>query len=164
MQRQGVAMKTRLYSFSLTALLSAYLLAGGGASCSPKQESHSEKPMSETQNATPNATQMKIEEIKAGTGATPAKGDTVIVHYTGWLTNGEKFDSSKDRNEPFSFTLGVGQVIKGWDEGFAGMKEGGQRKLTIPPEMGYGQRNVGPIPANSTLIFEVELIRVEKAK
>ncbi|MGE3725469.1 MAG: FKBP-type peptidyl-prolyl cis-trans isomerase [Candidatus Sericytochromatia bacterium] len=116
--------------------------------------------MSETQNAT----QMKIEEIKAGTGATPAKGDTVIVHYTGWLTNGEKFDSSKDRNEPFSFTLGVGQVIKGWDEGFAGMKEGGQRKLTIPPEMGYGQRNVGPIPANSTLIFEVELIRVEKAK
>lgn len=153
-------MKTRLYSVSLTALLSAYLLAGGGASCSPKQESHSEKPMSETQNAT----QMKIEEIKAGTGATPAKGDTVIVHYTGWLTNGEKFDSSKDRNEPFSFTLGVGQVIKGWDEGFAGMKEGGQRKLTIPPEMGYGQRNVGPIPANSTLIFEVELIRVEKAK
>ncbi len=107
---------------------------------------------------------MKIEEIKAGTGATPAKGDTVIVHYTGWLTNGEKFDSSKDRNQPFSFTLGVGQVIKGWDEGFAGMKEGGQRKLTIPPEMGYGQRNVGPIPANSTLIFEVELIRVEKAK
>ncbi|MBT9547797.1 MAG: FKBP-type peptidyl-prolyl cis-trans isomerase [Candidatus Sericytochromatia bacterium] len=157
-------MKTRLYSFSLTALLSAYLLAGGGASCSLKQESHSEKPMSETQNATPNATQMKIEEIKVGTGATPAKGDTVIVHYTGWLTNGDKFDSSKDRNEPFSFTLGVGQVIKGWDEGFAGMKEGGQRKLTIPPEMGYGQRNVGPIPANSTLIFEVELIRVEKAK
>lgn len=154
-------MKTRLYSFSLTALLSAYLLAGGGASCSPKQEaSQSEKPMSETQNAS----SMKIEEIKAGTGATPAKGDTVVVHYTGWLTNGQKFDSSKDRNEPFSFTLGVGQVIKGWDEGFAGMKEGGQRKLTIPPEMGYGQRNVGPIPANSTLIFEVELIRVEKAK
>jgi len=100
---------------------------------------------------------LKIEDIKVGTGATAEKFDTVDVHYTGWLTDGKKFDSSKDRGQPFSFLLGGGQVIKGWDEGVQGMKVGGVRKLTIPPELGYGAKNVGNglIPPNSTLVFEV---------
>ena len=101
-------------------------------------------------------------DIKEGLG-TPAKaGDHVKVHYTGWLTNGKKFDSSVDRGEPFTFNLGGGQVIKGWDEGVAGMKVGGKRQLRIPPALGYGDRGAGGvIPANATLIFDVELLGVK---
>jgi FKBP-type peptidyl-prolyl cis-trans isomerase FkpA len=100
-----------------------------------------------------------IEEITVGTGAEAAAGQTVTVHYTGWLTNGTKFDSSKDRNDPFVFPLGAGHVIKGWDEGVQGMKTGGTRKLTIPPALGYGARGAGGvIPPNATLVFEVELL------
>ena len=103
-----------------------------------------------------------IEDTVVGEGAEAVKGKHVSVHYTGTLTNGSKFDSSLDRNRPFSFVLGGGQVIKGWDEGFAGMRIGGKRRLTIPPEMGYGARGFPPvIPANSTLIFEVELLDVK---
>lgn len=103
-----------------------------------------------------------IEDLVVGNGAEAVKGKYIVVHYTGWLTDGTKFDSSLDRNQPFGVTLGVGQVIRGWDEGFNGMKVGGKRKLTIPPEMGYGARAVGGvIPANSTLIFEVELLDVQ---
>ena len=103
---------------------------------------------------------LQIEEIKVGDGAEAKAGQRVSVHYTGWLTNGKKFDSSKDRGRPFEFVLGAGQVIKGWDQGVAGMKIGGARKLTIPPELGYGAQNVGGglIPPNSTLLFEVELL------
>ena len=108
-----------------------------------------------------DAQQLKVEDIKVGTGAVAAAGKTVTAHYTGTLTDGSKFDSSKDRGRPFSFKLGAGQVIRGWDEGIAGMKEGGVRKLTIPPHMGYGERAAGRIPPNSTLLFEVELIKVE---
>ena len=106
-------------------------------------------------------TELKIEETKVGTGAEAVTGNSVMVHYTGWLTNGTKFDSSKDRKEPFSFQLGAGQVIKGWDQGVAGMKVGGIRKLTIPASLGYGARGAGDvIPPNATLVFEVELLGV----
>jgi len=99
------------------------------------------------------------EEITVGAGAEAARGLRVTVHYTGWLTDGTKFDSSKDRDDPFEFHLGQGQVIAGWDEGVAGMKVGGTRKLTIPPQLGYGARGAGRvIPPNATLVFEVELL------
>lgn len=105
---------------------------------------------------------LKIEDIKVGSGAAAKSGDTVTVHYTGTLTNGKKFDSSKDHGQPFTFHLGAGEVIKGWDQGVAGMKVGGVRKLTIPPDLAYGNRDVGGglIPANSTLLFEVELLKI----
>src|SRR5512139_2614777 len=102
---------------------------------------------------------LKFEDTTVGQGAVATKGLTVSVHYTGWLENGTKFDSSKDRNEPFEFKLGAGQVIRGWDEGVAGMKVGGVRRLTIPPQLGYGDRGAGGvIPPKATLIFEVQLL------
>jgi FKBP-type peptidyl-prolyl cis-trans isomerase FkpA len=107
------------------------------------------------------ASGLKYEDLKEGTGPAAVAGQTVSVHYTGWLTDGKKFDSSKDRNEPFPFPLGAGRVIKGWDEGVAGMKVGGKRKLTIPPGLGYGPRGAGGvIPPNATLVFEVELLKI----
>jgi FKBP-type peptidyl-prolyl cis-trans isomerase FkpA len=108
-----------------------------------------------------SAPEIKIESIKAGTGRTPEKGEAVTVHYTGWFTDGRKFDSSVDRNEPFVFVLGAGQVIAGWDLGVARMKIGDKVKLTLPPELAYGRRGYpGAIPPDSTLLFEVELLAI----
>ena len=108
---------------------------------------------------------MQVKDTTVGSGTEATSGKSVTVHYTGWLSEnggrGRKFDSSKDRGEPFQFGLGQGQVIKGWDQGVQGMKVGGTRELTIPPEMGYGARGAGGvIPPNATLIFEVELLKV----
>jgi FKBP-type peptidyl-prolyl cis-trans isomerase FkpA len=104
---------------------------------------------------------LKIEEVQEGDGSPAKAGDKVRVHYTGWLTDGTKFDSSLDRNQPFDFDLGAGRVIRGWDEGVAGLKPGGKRKLTIPPQLGYGAAGAGGvIPPNATLVFEVELVEI----
>lgn len=106
--------------------------------------------------------ELKIEDIVVGTGPEAVSGKKVTVHYTGTLTDGAKFDSSVDRGTPFTFNLGAGEVIKGWDQGVAGMKVGGKRKLTIPPSLGYGETGAeDAIPSNATLIFEVELLKVE---
>ena len=104
---------------------------------------------------------LKYEDLKEGTGEAAKKGDTVEVHYTGWLARGKKFDSSLDRKEPFKFKLGAGMVFKGWDEGVAGMKTGGKRKLTIPPELGYGRGAGRVIPPDATLVFQVELLKIK---
>ncbi len=104
---------------------------------------------------------LQYVDLLVGEGAPAQAGQTVIVHYTGWLENGKKFDSSVDRGQPFSFPLGAGRVIKGWDEGVQGMKVGGKRKLTIPSNLGYGPRGAGGIiPPNATLIFDVELLGI----
>ena len=104
---------------------------------------------------------LKYVDLTVGTGREAAAGNHVSVHYTGWLTNGTKFDSSVDRRDPFSFPIGAGKVIRGWDEGVAGMKVGGKRKLTIPPQLGYGARGAGGvIPPNTTLVFDVEQLQV----
>ncbi|MCI3204693.1 MULTISPECIES: FKBP-type peptidyl-prolyl cis-trans isomerase [Pandoraea] len=104
---------------------------------------------------------LQYEDLQVGDGAEAVAGKSVSVHYTGWLTDGKKFDSSKDRNQPFDFVLGGGMVIRGWDEGVQGMKVGGKRKLIIPAELGYGARGAGGvIPPNATLVFEVDLLDV----
>jgi peptidylprolyl isomerase len=126
----------------------------------PGAEKKSESKMTKTPSG------LQYEDTKVGTGASPQKGQTAVVHYTGWLwengAKGKKFDSSVDRGTPFSFPVGMGRVIKGWDEGVATMKVGGQRVLLIPPDLGYGSRGAGgAIPPNATLIFEVELIEVK---
>ncbi len=122
-----------------------------------------ESPTKVTGNPTSTSSGLQYWNIVTGTGATATAGKMVKVHYTGWLTTGKKFDSSVDRGQPFAFSLGAGQVIKGWDEGVQGMKVGGKRQLRIPPALGYGDRGAGGvIPPNATLIFDVELIDVGK--
>jgi len=138
-----------------------------GVAVAPSAAQTSTTPRDSKLDATPNALQ-KVD-VKQGTGAEATPGKSVVVHYTGWLydtskpdSHGAKFDSSRDRHDPFGFALGAGQVIKGWDDGVAGMKVGGQRTLVIPPEMGYGARGAGGvIPPNATLIFDVELLDVK---
>ena len=104
--------------------------------------------------------ELEIEDLEVGDGEQATPGSIVTVHYDGRLTNGRKFDASYDRGQPFTFNLGAGQVIAGWDQGVIGMKVGGKRKLTIPPGLGYGSRGAGTIPPNSTLVFEIELLGV----
>ena len=106
---------------------------------------------------------LKIEDLEIGDGAEAVAGKTVTVHYTGWLEGGDKFDSSLDRNDPFRFPLGAGRVIRGWDEGVAGMQVGGKRRLIIPPQLGYGAAGAGGvIPPNATLVFDVELLGIDE--
>ena len=120
-------------------------------------------PAKVTGQPTTTASGLQYWDIVVGTGTTAIAGNTVKVHYSGYLSTGEKFDSSRDRDEPFSFALATGQVIKGWDEGIQGMKVGGQRQLRISPDLGYGATGAGnTIPPNATLIFDVELLQVEK--
>lgn len=133
------------------------------AASTPAQASPSAESTAGAVQATGSAmpSGLKIEDIKVGSGPEVKSGDTVTINYKGTLTDGTKFDSSYDRGTPFATQIGVGQVIKGWDEGVIGMKVGGKRKLTIPPDLGYGNRDIPGIPANSTLIFELELLGIK---
>ncbi|MDX9955654.1 MAG: FKBP-type peptidyl-prolyl cis-trans isomerase [Anaerolineae bacterium] len=133
----------------LMAMVVVLLLAGCGGKNPAEEETVTTK------------TGLQYVDIKVGEGDMPKLGDTVVVHYTGWLEDGTKFDSSVDRGEPFEFSIGLGQVISGWDEGVGTMRVGGVRKLIIPPDLGYGAGGAGGvIPANATLIFEVELLEI----
>ena len=150
---------------SLVVICSLIVVVAG---CGSKQETpvtETQAPAQSVSHAIPqpgqSVTELKMEDVNVGTGSDAVAGKTVTVHYTGWLTNGTKFDSSKDSGQPFTFPLGAGRVIKGWDQGVAGMKVGGVRKLTIPSNLAYGPRGAGGvIPPNATLVFEVELLGV----
>jgi FKBP-type peptidyl-prolyl cis-trans isomerase len=152
--------------FLVLALFTVLGVASGcGSSDKPTTSStpSTSSPIKVSGQPTTTPSGLQYWDIVVGTGATATPGSTVKVHYTGFLTTGQKFDSSRDRGEPFSFPLGQGQVIKGWDEGVAGMKIGGQRQLRIPPQLGYGAEGAGGvIPPNATLIFDVELLGVGK--
>ena len=127
------------------------------------QTSNETETKSPTSQVTPQAkvSELKVEDIKVGEGREVKSGDTVVIDYKGTLLDGTKFDSSYDRGKPFETAIGVGRVIQGWDQGVPGMKVGGKRKLTIPPDLGYGEQGVpGTIPPNSTLVFEVELVDI----
>lgn len=139
-------------------LIAIFVLSIGVSAVAATKTTKKETKKSATEAA---VKELKIEDLKKGTGEEATNGKTVSVHYTGWLTDGKKFDSSLDRGQPFDFKLGTGQVIPGWDKGVAGMKVGGKRKLTVPPDMGYGPNGMGPIPPNATLVFEVELLAVK---
>jgi FKBP-type peptidyl-prolyl cis-trans isomerase len=141
------------FSLATVGLLVAAVVFGS-AGCGKKKG---------TAKSTPRTDGLVIEEVKEGTGPVATRGQTVSVHYTGHLTSGTKFDSSLDRGQPIEFPLGTGVVIKGWDAGIDGMRVGGKRKLTIPPELAYGARGTpgGPIPPNATLVFDVELVGIK---
>jgi FKBP-type peptidyl-prolyl cis-trans isomerase len=153
--------KTSITTYALMTTVALGLI--GLMGCTKKEEAAaptSSAPAGSTSSVA--AADLKKEDVKVGTGAEAVAGKRVTVHYTGTLMDGKKFDSSVDRKQPFSFNLGAGEVIQGWDKGVTGMKVGGKRKLTIPPNLGYGERGAGAvIPPNATLIFDVELLKVE---
>jgi peptidylprolyl isomerase len=149
---------------SITLIVSAVVLGSAVialAACGDDGETPAEGPPPVSGETVTTDSGLQYIDVEEGTGETPQAGQTVAVHYTGWLTDGTKFDSSLDRGTPFSFVLGAGQVIAGWDEGLATMKVGGERRLILPPELAYGEVQWGTIPANSTLIFDVELLEVQ---
>jgi FKBP-type peptidyl-prolyl cis-trans isomerase len=153
-------MRLRLILFFAVFAVFGITLGCGG---DKKPAASASGPTTVTGDGTSTPSGLIYWDVVVGSGATAVSGSHVKVHYTGWLLSGEKFDSSRDRGEPFSFVLGVGQVIKGWDEGVAGMKVGGKRQLRIPPKLGYGEAGAGgAIPPNATLIFDVELLDVSK--
>ena len=153
---------TRKSMLVLGLLAASVAISGCGGGEKPSTPSNA-APMKVNGQPTTTASGLQYWDIMVGSGPTAVPGSTVRVHYSGFLTTGAKFDSSRDRGEPFSFPLGAGQVIKGWDEGVAGMKVGGQRQLRIPPQLGYGAAGAGgAIPPNATLIFDVELLGVDK--
>ena len=144
-------------------IVAAVLTAMCSVSAMAAQEQAGTKGTRVAAKTVTTASGLKYTDVKVGSGASPVKGKQVKVHYTGTLENGKKFDSSVDRNEPFNFVIGVGQVIAGWDEGVMSMKVGGKRKLIIPSKLGYGARGAGgDIPPNATLLFDVELLDVAK--
>lgn len=153
----------RIFSIMTLGAMSAIGLLGAilsGADPAGAEDKKGDAPMTSAQEIT-TPSGLKYVDLQVGSGNLAVTGSLVTVDYTGWLTNGTKFDSSVDRRQPFSFPLGAGRVIKGWDEGVAGMKVGGKRKLTIPPDLGYGARGAGGvIPPNATLLFDVELLEV----
>jgi FKBP-type peptidyl-prolyl cis-trans isomerase len=153
----GGFMTARFFSLA-AAVAAAFALA-----CSAVAAADEPRPAPTTGKPITTASGLQYWDLKVGDGATAASGDIVRVHYTGWLTDGTKFDSSRDHGgEPLRFWLGKGAVIKGWDEGVAGMKAGGKRQLHIPARLGYGPRGSGQIPPNADLIFDVELVAVSK--
>jgi FKBP-type peptidyl-prolyl cis-trans isomerase len=158
----------RLVSFLALGLTLALLVAGCAApAAAPTVAPAAEAKPADNQAAGPafpvaDVTELKMEDLLVGTGAEAVDGKKVSVQYTGWLTDGAKFDSSYDRNQAFSFTLGEGRVIQGWEQGVKGMKVGGKRRLVIPADLGYGSRGAGNvIPPDATLVFDVELVGVE---
>ena len=159
--RPGRGQSTLRYSVCklLLALSLAFIL--GGLACGSEDEAPS--PEDPTGEIVTTASGLKYQDLIVGDGAEVKAGDTASMHYTGWLEDGTKFDSSVDSGQPFDFPLGAGRVIKGWDEGVAGMRIGSKRKLTIPPELGYGATGAagGVIPPNATLIFDVELLAIK---
>ena len=160
-----MTMKKTMSRLFATALVAALFSAPAFAddpkpTAAPESAKKSESKMTKTPSG------LQYEDTKVGTGASPKTGQTCVMNYTGWLwvdgAKGKKFDSSLDRNQPFAFPIGQGRVIKGWDEGVATMKVGGQRVLLIPPDLGYGSRGAsGAIPPNATLLFEVELLEIK---
>jgi peptidylprolyl isomerase len=153
----------RIFSVILIAFMAQHLFGGEQPDSGQVRKSQSKYPGEETRmEEVVTSSGLKYIDMVVGEGKSPQKGANVTVHYTGYLTDGTKFDSSVDREEPFQFVLGVGRVIKGWDEGVASMRIGGKRKLIIPPQLGYGERGAGTvIPPNAELIFDVELIAVK---
>ena len=154
----GIAVVIVLFVFATLMPASVRSLLGLGGKSAEQMAALGEL-NSESMN-TEGSNDLVKQDIIVGTGAEAVPGKEVSVHYVGTFLNGEKFDSSLDRGQPFAFMLGSGMVIKGWDQGVTGMRVGGKRKLVIPPSLGYGVQPVGPIPANSTLVFEVELLGV----
>jgi FKBP-type peptidyl-prolyl cis-trans isomerase FkpA len=156
--------ESRMKTLAIAATLTA-LLAGCGPDIDiqpPAAPATAQPPTGQPGKVVTTPSGLMIEDLTAGSGPVAAPGQQVAVHYTGWLTDNTKFDSSRDRGEPFVFALGARQVIPGWDEGVAGMKVGGQRKLIIPPHLGYGAQGAGgAIPPDATLVFEVELLGIK---